>query len=222
MRAVVLLSGGVDSATTLAVARHFGLQVHALSFRYGQTLDVELQRAAALARQFKAVDHRVIDIGMASIGGSSLLGEGAPDADGSEIPATYVPARNTIFLSFGLGLAEVVGAPYIMFGANAVDYSGYPDCRPEYVRAFEALANLSTRASVEGRMTFQVLAPLLLLTKGEIISLGLRLGVDFALTHSCYFPDPEGRACGACDSCLIRLKGFADAGAADPVAYMSG
>ncbi len=219
-RAVVLLSGGVDSTTTAAVARAYGLEVHALSFRYGQTLSVELDRAARVARALGAAQHRVVSVDLAPLGGSRLLGDEGVDVAGSAVPATYVPARNTIFLSIGLAWAEVLGARYLMFGANAVDYSGYPDCRPEYVEAFEEMANRATRFTTEGPR-LHVLAPLVDLSKADIIRLGLALGVDYGLTHSCYFPDPQGRACGQCASCLIRLKGFAEAGLTDPVAYRS-
>ncbi len=218
-RAVVLLSGGVDSTTTAAVAKAYGCEVYALSFRYGQTLSVELERAARVARGLGLAEHRVVSVDLAPLGGSRLLGDDAVDATGSAIPATYVPARNTIFLSIGLAWAEVLGARFLMFGANAVDYSGYPDCRPEYVEAFEEMANRATRFTTEGER-LHVLAPLVDLSKADIIRLGRALGVDYGLTHSCYFPDPQGRACGACDSCRIRLKGFAEAGLADPVAYV--
>jgi 7-cyano-7-deazaguanine synthase len=218
-RAVVLLSGGVDSTTTAAVAKAYGCEVYALSFRYGQTLSVELERAARVARGLGLAEHRVVSVDLAPLGGSRLLGDDGVDATGSAIPATYVPARNTIFLSIGLAWAEVLGARFLMFGANAVDYSGYPDCRPEYVEAFEEMANRATRFTTEGER-LHVLAPLVDLSKADIIRLGRALGVDYGLTHSCYFPDPQGRACGACDSCRIRLKGFAEAGLADPVAYV--
>ena len=222
-KAVVLLSGGVDSATTVAVAQAYGLQVHALSFRYGQTLSVELARAAGVAEAMKVHAHRVVDIDLAPLGGSRLLGDeeisAQVDASGSDIPATYVPARNTIFLSIGLAWAEVLDARYMLFGANAVDYSGYPDCRPDYVEAYEEMANRATRFTTEGAR-LHVLAPLMDLTKADIIRLGLALGVDYSLTHSCYFPGAQGEACGVCDSCRIRLEGFQAAGLDDPVPYL--
>jgi 7-cyano-7-deazaguanine synthase len=218
-RAVVLLSGGVDSTTTLALARALGLECHALSFRYGQTLGVELERAARVAQALGAREHRVVQVGLDALGGSLLTGDATAGVAGSAIPATYVPARNTVFLSLGLGWAEVLEARWLLFGANAVDYSGYPDCRPEFIQAFEEMANRATRFGVEGRWRLHVEAPLLFLTKGEIIRLGLSLGVDYGLTHSCYFPDDQGRACGRCDSCRIRLKGFAEAGLPDPAEY---
>jgi 7-cyano-7-deazaguanine synthase len=218
-RAVVLLSGGVDSTTTVAVAQAFGCDVYALSFRYGQTLAVELERAVRVAAALKVKAHRIVTVDLAPLGGSRLLGDDTVDAGASAIPATYVPARNTIFLSIGLAWAEVLGARFLMFGANAVDYSGYPDCRPEFVEAFEEMANRATRFTTEGTQRLHVLAPLVDLSKADIIRLGLALGVDYGLTHSCYFPDPEGRACGTCASCAIRLKGFAEVGLADPVTY---
>ncbi len=225
-KAVVLLSGGVDSATTLAVAQAYGLESYALSFSYGQTLSMELTRAAQVAKALGAAAHRVVDIDLAPLGGSRLLGDEEISADveasGSEIPATYVPARNTIFLSIGLAWAEVLGARYLLFGANAVDYSGYPDCRPEYVEAYEEMANRATRFTVEGER-LHVLAPLMDLSKADIIRLGVALGVDYADTHSCYFPSAEDGetelSCGTCDSCRIRLEGFAAAGVADPIPY---
>jgi 7-cyano-7-deazaguanine synthase len=171
-----------------------------------------------VAEALQVATHRVVPVDLASLGGSRLVGDAHVDARGSAIPATYVPARNTVFLSIGLAWAEVLGARFLMFGANAVDYSGYPDCRPEYVAAFEEMANLATRFTTEGDR-LHVLAPLVDLSKADIIRLGLALGVDYGLTHSCYFPDPQGRACGACDSCRIRLRGFAEAGLPDPVAY---
>lgn len=218
-RAVVLLSGGVDSTTTAAVARAYGCDVYALSFRYGQTLSVEIERASRVAAALKVKAHRIVTVDLAPLGGSRLLGDETVDVRASAIPATYVPARNTIFLSIGLAWAEVLGARFLMFGANAIDYSGYPDCRPDFVEAYEEMANRATRFTTEGDQRLHVLAPLIDLSKADIIRLGLALGVDYGLTHSCYFPDPDGRACGACDSCKIRLKGFAEAGLTDPVAY---
>jgi 7-cyano-7-deazaguanine synthase len=217
--AVVLLSGGIDSATTLAVARAYGLRTYALSFRYGQTLDVEVSRAARVAEALGAQEHRVVSVDLAPLGGSTLLGDAEAGVAGSAIPATYVPARNAVFLSIGLAWTEALGARYLMFGANAVDYSGYPDCRPEFVEAFEEMAMRATRLGVEGEARVHVLAPLMDLTKADIIHLGVRLGLDYGLTHSCYFPDAAGRACGRCDSCRIRLAGFVEAGREDPVPY---
>jgi 7-cyano-7-deazaguanine synthase len=223
--AIVLLSGGLDSATTLAIARKEGFQPHALSFRYGQRHAVELAAAEKFAQSQGVASHRVVVIDLAQFGGSALTGDipvpkktGA-DEIGSEIPVTYVPARNTIFLSFALAFAEVAGAADIFIGVNALDYSGYPDCRPEYIAAFEQMANLATKAGVEGRK-LTIHAPLIHLTKAQIIRRGLDLGVDYSLTSSCYDPDPSGAACGHCDSCLLRLKGFAEIGARDPIRYV--
>lgn len=227
-KAVVLLSGGLDSATALAIAQDQGFDVAALSFRYGQRHAVELTAAARLAQVMEVADHRVMDIDMRAIGGSALTADIAVpkgrsmDDMGHGIPITYVPARNTIFLSFALGLAEVIGAYDIFIGANVLDYSGYPDCRPDFMRAFERLANLATKAGVEGESAaqgFQVHTPLIDLTKAEIIQLGQTLGVDYGLTISCYDPTPAGDHCGACDSCRLRAKGFAEAGVADPTAW---
>ena len=226
-RAVVLLSGGLDSATVLAMARSQGFETHAVSFRYGQRHERELEAAARVARALGAASHRVVSLDLRAIGGSALTTDTpVPRARsvsqiGQGIPVTYVPARNTIFLSLALGLAEVIGATDLFVGVNAVDYSGYPDCRPEYLAAFERLANLATRAGVEGAR-FRLHAPLLELTKGEIIRAGISLGLDYGITHSCYDPSPSGLACGSCDSCLLRLRGFADAGMADPVSYQPG
>lgn len=223
--AVVLLSGGLDSATVLAIARAEGFSPHALSFRYGQRHDRELAAARAVAAAGAAVAHREVAIDLAQFGGSALTGDGdvprhrPAEAIGSGIPSTYVPARNTIFLAFALAWCEVLGARDIFIGVNAVDYSGYPDCRPAYLEAFERLARLATRAGVEGA-PLTIHAPLLHLTKGEIIRRGLDLGVDYGLTHSCYDPEPDGAACGACDACLLRLRGFAEAGVPDPVRYV--
>ncbi len=227
--AVVLLSGGLDSATVLAIARTDGFDCHCLSFRYGQRHEVELDAAIALARAAGVTDHRVAEIDLRIFGGSALTAdidvpkhdpvEGPGDAP--EIPVTYVPARNTIFLSFALAFAEVVGAADIFIGVNALDYSGYPDCRPAYLQAFESMAALATKAAVEGRPV-RIHAPLIDLTKAEIIRRGTSLGVDYARTVSCY--DPVGHdgtvlACGRCDACLLRARGFAEAGLADPTAY---
>jgi len=223
--AVVLLSGGLDSATTLAIARAEGFAVHALSFRYGQRHAVELEAAEAVARQLGAAAHRVMDIDLRAFGGSALTADlpvpkDRPEAERTAgIPITYVPARNTIFLAYALGWAEVLGASDLYLGVNAVDYSGYPDCRPAFIAAFEHLANLATRSATEGGRPLRVHAPLLALTKGEIIARGLALGVDFGVTRSCYDPDSAGRACGRCDSCVLRLKGFAEVGRTDPAPY---
>lgn len=223
-KAVVLLSGGLDSATALAIARDEGFEPHALSFSYGQRHSRELECAAAVARAMGAVDHRIAKIDLRLFGGSALTDDIAVpkrglDEIGDGIPVTYVPARNTIFLSFALAWAEVLGSSDIYIGVNALDYSGYPDCRPEYIAAFERMANLATKAGVEARMHLTVHTPLIALTKGQIIRRGLDLGVDYGLTSSCYDPSPAGEACGECDSCRLRLKGFAEAGVADPIAY---
>jgi 7-cyano-7-deazaguanine synthase len=220
--AVVLLSGGLDSATVLACARAEGLVCHTLAFRYGQRHSVELEAAAAVSHALGAVEHRVLDIDLSALGGSSLTGSGEVPKGRSEleigggIPSTYVPARNTVFLSLGLAWAEVLQARSIHIGVNAVDYSGYPDCRPEFVQAFEAVANLATRLGVEGA-GLKVVAPLQRLTKAEIVTLGMRMGVDYSLTRSCYDPGPDGRPCCRCDSCQLRLAGFRQAGLRDPL-----
>lgn len=225
--AVVLLSGGIDSTTTLAVARSLGYTCHALSFDYGQRHKVELDCALRVAKSLGAADHRVLPLDLRGIGGSALTSsievpKDRPNAERSHgIPITYVPARNTIFLSMALGLAEVVGAFDIFIGVNAVDYSGYPDCRPEFCRAFETLANLATKAGVEGKNPFRIHTPLIELSKVEILKLGNALGVDYGQTLSCYDPDPQGHACGRCDSCLIRKEGFLAAGIPDPTSYQS-
>jgi len=224
-RAVVLLSGGLDSTTTLAVAKSQGFDVYALSVDYGQRHRVELDRAAEVAKQFGVADHRTVRLDLRAIGGSALTAaievpkDRTDDAIGHGVPVTYVPARNTILLGVALGYAETVGAFDLFIGANILDYSGYPDCRPEFLTAFEQLANLATKAGTEGAGRFRVHAPLLKLTKAEIIREGVRLGVDYAHTLSCYDPDDEGRACGRCDSCLLRKKGFAEAGMPDPTIY---
>jgi 7-cyano-7-deazaguanine synthase len=222
---VVLLSGGMDSATTAAIALSQGFGLHALSFRYGQRHAAELQAARRVAQQLGIAKHVVLDIDLRAIGGSALTDDIAVPKDtpvhaiGERIPPTYVPARNTVFLSFALGLAEVIGAADIFIGANALDYSGYPDCRPEYFRAFQQLANLATRAGVEEHRRITIHTPLIQLSKREIIDLGLALGVDFGLTLSCYDPSAEGIACGRCDACQLRLKGFREAGVEDPAKY---
>lgn len=221
-RAVCLLSGGLDSATALACARRDGFQIHALTFDYGQRHRVELEAAARVARHLGAAEHRVFRIDLRAFGGSALTGDIEVPKDRSihaaEIPVTYVPARNTVFLAVALAWAEVLGSEDIYLGVNAVDYSGYPDCRPEFIRAFEQMANLATKAGVEGRQRLRIHTPLIELSKAEIIRLGLGLGVDYSLTHSCYDP-VDGLACGHCDSCLLRKAGFAAAGVADPLRY---
>jgi len=222
---VVLLSGGLDSATVLAVARDRGFACHAISFDYGQRHRFELAAAGRVAAAGRAVEHRVVTIDLSASGGfgaSALTDAIDVPKDRPErldIPVTYVPARNTIFLSIALGWAEVIGAFDIFLGVNAVDYSGYPDCRRPFIDAFERLANLATAAAVAGRGTFRIHAPLIEMTKGQIIRTGLALGVDYSLTHSCYDPDDAGRACGRCDACRLRLHGFADADANDPIDY---
>lgn len=224
-RAVVLLSGGMDSATTLAIARSEGAACHALSFRYGQRHAVELDSARRVAAALGVVEHRVIDLDPAAFRGSALTGAGEVPKDrtdheiGAGIPDTYVPARNTIFLAYGLGIAEQLGASAIYLGVNALDYSGYPDCRPEYLEAFQRLARLATRAGVEGAAPITIRAPLLHLTKRGIIERGLALGVDYALTLTCYDPTDDGRACGHCDACRLRLRGFRELGIEDPAPY---
>jgi 7-cyano-7-deazaguanine synthase len=221
-RAVVLLSGGLDSVTTLALARSQGFEVYALSVDYGQRHRRELECAAFQAKALGAAEHRTVRLDLRSVGGSALTDrldvpkDRLPAAIGEGIPVTYVPARNTILLGLCLGYAEVVGAFDLFIGANAIDYSGYPDCRPAFLEAFERLANVATKAAVEGRGTFRVHAPLIRMTKAEIVKLGMGLGVDYAKTLSCYDPDAEGRACGRCDSCQLRRKGFAEAGLNDP------
>lgn len=225
--AVVLLSGGLDSATVLAIAQSKGYACHALSFRYGQRHAVELAAAERVARSLGAASHRVVEIDLRQFGGSALTSDlqvpkhASALEIGSDIPLTYVPARNTVFLSFALAFAEVIGTGDIFLGVNALDYSGYPDCRPEYIAAFERLANLAIKSAVTGSVAVRIHAPLLQLTKAQIIQQGLALGVDYSLTSSCYDPSADGRACGHCDSCLLRLKGFADCGARDPIAYVA-
>jgi len=224
-RAVVLLSGGLDSTTTLAIAKDLGYEPYALTFRYGQRHENEIDAARRVARSLGVADHRIAEIDLRVFGGSALTDDIAVpkgrDAGeiGSGIPVTYVPARNTIFLSFALAWAEVLGTGDIFLGVNALDYSGYVDCRPEFVEAFERLANLATKASVEGAIRVKIHAPLIALTKAQIVARGIELGVDYGLTTSCYDPSPGGAACGACDACLLRLKGFAEAGVPDPAPY---
>lgn len=219
--AVVLVSGGLDSATCLAIARAEGYACHALSFAYGQRHEAELVAAARVATVLGAVEHRVMHIDLAIFGGSALTDRGiaVPEAATTGIPVTYVPARNTVFLSFALAWSEVLGAHDIFIGVNAVDYSGYPDCRPEFVAAFEHMANLATRAGVEDAERLRIRAPLISLSKAEIIRRGEALGVDYSLTVSCYQADADGRACGRCDSCRLRREGFAAAGVPDPTRY---
>jgi 7-cyano-7-deazaguanine synthase len=226
--AVVLLSGGLDSTTVLAIAKSEGFSVHALTFRYGQRHSAEVEAAKAIARRARVARHHVIDIDLAVFGGSALTADipvpkdrnlATTSASAKEIPVTYVPARNTIFLSYALALAEVVEASNIFIGVNALDYSGYPDCRPEYIEAFEKMANLATRAGVEGRTRLTIRTPLIALSKAAIIKLGAALGVDYGATTSCYDPSSEGEACGRCDACQLRLKGFDEAGLEDPIRY---
>ncbi|MRR57940.1 MAG: 7-cyano-7-deazaguanine synthase QueC [Deltaproteobacteria bacterium] len=223
-KAVVLYSGGLDSTTCLAIARADGFEPYAVSFAYGQRHQAELTMARENAKAMGAVEHLLVDFDLRKIGGSALTSDIAVPKEGvgGDIPVTYVPARNTIFLSFALGWAEVLGAFDIYIGVNALDYSGYPDCRPEYIAAFETMANLATKAAVEGAGRYRIHTPLIHLTKAEIIQRGLALGVDYGRTHSCYDPTTEGLACGRCDSCRLRLKGFAEAGVKDPVRYATG
>ena len=220
-KAVILLSGGLDSATVLAMARAEGYACYTMSFDYGQRHRAELQAAERVARQLGALEHKVVGIDLNGIGGSALTDSSiaVPEETSEGIPVTYVPARNTLFLSLALGWAEVLGARDIFIGVNAVDYSGYPDCRPEFIEAFERLANLATKAGVEGE-GFRIQAPLQYLSKAQIIEAGLARGVDFALTVSCYQADADGRACGRCDSCRLRAEGFHAAGIADPTRYV--
>jgi 7-cyano-7-deazaguanine synthase len=223
--AVILLSGGLDSATTAAIARQQGFALYALSVDYGQRHRFELQAARRVAQALAAKDHVVLAIDLARFGHSALTDAIAvpkdrpPEEMAHGIPVTYVPARNTVFLSLALAYAEVVGAADIFLGVNAIDYSGYPDCRPEFIAAFNAMANLATKASVEGRLRFTIHAPLIRWTKAQIIRRGVELGVDYGLTHSCYDPDANGTSCGRCDACQLRRKGFAEAGLRDPVEY---
>jgi 7-cyano-7-deazaguanine synthase len=222
MNAVILYSGGLDSTTCLAMARQDGFTPFAISFSYGQRHSFELAVAKDNAKRLGAADHLVVDFDLRLMGGSALTADiDVPkEGVGSDIPVTYVPARNTIFLSFALGWAEVLGAFDIYIGVNALDYSGYPDCRPEYIAAFETMANLATKAGVERSGHFCIHTPLINMTKAEIIKSGVALGVDYSLTHSCYDPTPEGLSCGRCDSCRLRLKGFAEAGLVDPLPYV--
>ncbi len=225
-KAVVLLSGGLDSATTLAIARSEGFQCYALTFRYGQRHHYEIGAAKKIAASLGVIEHRIIDIDLAGFGGSALtdpnieVPKDSPDlADPDKVPPTYVPARNTIFLSYALAWAEVIGTFDIFIGVNSTDYSGYPDCRPQFIAAFEELANLATAAAIRGKGRYHIHTPIMNMTKAEIILTGRNLGLDYSLTHSCYDPDEQGRSCGRCDSCRLRLKGFAEAGLKDPIEY---
>ena len=224
-KAVILSSGGIDSTTAMSIARSEGYEIHSLSFRYGQRHLLELEAAKRVAEAFGAKEHLVIDIGLGKIGRSALtdnndVPKSRSEAEMSEgIPVTYVPARNTIFLSYALAWAEVLEASDIFIGVNALDYSGYPDCRPEFIAAFETLANLATKAGVEGKTKIIIKAPLISLTKAEIIRKGIELGVNYGITHSCYDPSPDGKACGQCDSCFQRKKGFKEADIEDPTKY---
>jgi 7-cyano-7-deazaguanine synthase len=225
--AVVLLSGGLDSATVAAIAARDGFDVHALSFRYGQRHALELDAAAKVAAHAGAVEHRIVDIDLRAFGGSALTDDIPVPKDRSvddvsDIPVTYVPARNTIFLSFSLAFAEVLGSSDVFIGVNALDYSGYPDCRREYVDAFETMARLATKAAVEGAKHLRIHAPLIDMTKADIIRTGSGLGVDFSMTLSCYDPTADGGACGSCDACQLRARGFAEAGVIDPTRYATG
>ena len=224
-KAIVLSSGGLDSTTVMAIAKAEGHDIYSLSFSYGQRHSVELEAAQKVAKSFGAKEHLVIDIDMAKIGGSALTDDIEVPKDRSEqdmqkeIPVTYVPARNTVFLSYALAWAEVLEASDIFIGVNAIDYSGYPDCRPEYIESFERMANLATKAGVEGITRVKIHTPIIEMTKAQIIQKGIGLGVDYAMTHSCYDPSMEGKACGQCDSCLLRKKGFRDADVSDPTEY---
>lgn len=226
-KAVVLSSGGIDSTTVMAIAMDKGYEIYSLSFFYGQRHAFELKAAEAVAAFFKVKRHMVINIDLGRIGGSALTDNievpksRCEKTMAANIPVTYVPARNTIFLSYALAWAEAIQCSHIFIGVNAVDYSGYPDCRPEYIHAFEKMANLATKATVEGTLKINIEAPLISMTKAEIISLGANLGVDYSITHSCYDPSPEGLACGYCDSCRLRKKGFKEAGVKDPTRYIS-
>ena len=225
-KAVLLLSGGLDSTTLLAQAVHEGFDVYAMTFRYGQRHASEIEAARRVAARYPVRDHVIVDIDLRAFGGSALTSDLAVPKDraieemDAGIPITYVPARNTIFLSFALAWAEVLEAGDIFIGVNALDYSGYPDCRPEYIAAYERMANLATRGGVEGTNPIRIRTPLIDLTKAEIIRRGLQLGVDYSVTQSCYDPDPDGAACGHCDACRLRLRGFSEAGARDPARYV--
>jgi 7-cyano-7-deazaguanine synthase len=225
-KAVVLSSGGIDSTTAMAIAHAQGFAIYSLSFRYGQRHVLELDSAYKVSKALEAKEHLIVDIDLAKIGGSALTGafevpKGQHNEETErEIPITYVPGRNTIFLSYAMAWAEVVGAADIFIGVNAIDYSGYPDCRPEFIQAFEQMANLATKAGVEGKIQFRINVPLIGMTKAEIIRKGVELGVDYGMTLSCYDPSQEGKACGHCDSCILRRKGFQEAGVLDPTSYL--
>ncbi len=224
--AIVLLSGGLDSATALAIARHEGFAVHAMSFAYGQRHSFELDCARRIAEVVGVEEHTIVQIDLRAFGGSALTADivvpkgRSVEEMGADIPITYVPARNTIFLSFALARAETLSSSDVFIGVNALDYSGYPDCRPEYIEAYERMANLATKSGVEGRQPLKIHTPLISLTKGQIIRKGLTLGVDYSMTSTCYDPAPAGEACGQCDACLLRLKGFAENGIDDPASYV--
>ena len=226
-KSVILLSGGLDSTTTLAIAKAGGYKVWAISFRYGQRHSIELDCAKRIASKMDVREHLIFDFDLRAIGGSALTSDidvprdRTPTEMATMIPLTYVPARNTIFLAFALAWAERLEAANIFIGVNAIDYSGYPDCRPEYIKAFERMANLAIRISVTGEVTFKIHTPLIHMTKSEIIRTGLSLGVDYSLTHSCYDPSPQGFPCGSCDSCLLRINGFEEAGITDPLIYQN-
>ena len=221
----MLLSGGIDSTTTLALAQREGFEAYALTFRYGQRHALEIEAARRVARAFDVARHEIVDFDLRRFGGSALMAaidvpkDRTPSEMGQDIPATYVPARNTIFLAFALAWSETLAAQDVFIGVNALDYSGYPDCRPEYISAFQRLADLATKAGVEGRQQLRIHTPLITLSKKEIVELGTSLGVDYGLTTSCYDPSPSGEACGRCDACLLRLKGFAEARFVDPIRY---
>jgi len=226
-KAVVLLSGGLDSVTTLAIAHSEGFQLFALTFEYGQRHQQEIEAAKKVANSLRAIEHRIIDIDLAQFGGSAITDsaiEVPKDrtdlSNPDQIPPTYVPVRNTIFLSYALAWAEVLGAFDIFIGVNTTDYSGYPDCRAEFITAFEKLANLATAAAIQGKGQYRIHTPIINMTKAQIILTGIKLGVDYSLTHSCYDPDKQGRSCGRCDACRLRLKGFAEAGLRDPIEYI--
>lgn len=220
-----MLSGGIDSATTLAIAKNMGFDIYALSFRYGQRHSIELKSARRIAKMNQVIRHLILDIDLQKIGGSALTADiNVPKRKSASplrknIPITYVPARNTIFLSYALAWAEVVGSDDIFIGVNVLDYSGYPDCRPQYIAAYQKMAGLATKAGVEGKQNLKIHTPLIKMSKAQIIRKGIELGVDYSLTHSCYDPTESGEACGECDSCLLRLKGFKDAGLEEPVKY---
>ena len=224
-RAVILLSGGLDSTTTLAIAQNSGFKLFGLTFRYGQRHKYEIAAAQKIAQAYNLADHKITEIDLRTFGGSALTDDLDVPKDrnngtmNKSIPITYVPARNTIFLSFALAWAEVLGANDIFLGVNSMDYSGYPDCRPEYIQSFANMANLATKAGVEGKQSIKIQTPLINMTKKEIIKKGLKLGVDYSLTHSCYDPENDGISCGRCDACQIRLRGFQEAGIKDPIKY---